>query len=45
MVERIKWALVRPWISSRMKTFVTEVASVHLANEREGAVEMGIPGY
>ena len=28
-----------------METFVTEVAGVDFTNEREGAVEMSIPGY
>lgn len=28
-----------------METFVTEMAGVDFTNEREGAVEMSIPGY
>jgi len=28
-----------------METFVTEMAGVDFTDEREGAVEMSIPGY
>jgi hypothetical protein len=34
-----------PRVSRGMETLITEVASVNFANERESAVEVGIPGY
>lgn len=44
VVKRVKKAVVRPWVGRRVKTCITEVTSVGLANKRERTVEMGIPG-
>lgn len=45
MVKGIEKTLVRPRVVGRMESFVARVTGVHLGEERERAVEMGIPSY
>lgn len=44
MVKRVEPAVLGPWVCSWVKTFVTEMAGVDFADEREGSVEVGVPG-
>ena len=43
VVKRVKPTILGPWVCARVKTFVTEVAGVHLADHRERAIEVGVP--
>jgi hypothetical protein len=44
MVKGVEKALVRPRIVRRVEALFAHVAGVHFREEREGAVEMGVPG-
>lgn len=43
VVERIKQALVTPWVAGGVKTVFGEGVGADLADERKGAVEVGVP--
>ena len=44
MIERVEDALVRPWVRLRVETLVAEMTGMGFAEEREVAVEVGVPG-
>ena len=44
VVKGVEQALVGPWVCSWVETLVAEMAGVDFADERKGAVELGVPG-
>lgn len=45
MVESVKWSFMRPGVCSRVKTFVSEMSSVHFTQERKRPIKMSVPCY
>ena len=43
MIEGIKDTLVRPWVCSRVKALVAQVAGVHFADKGKSAIKMSVP--
>jgi hypothetical protein len=44
VVKGVEQAFMGPWVCSRVEPLVAEMAGVDVADERKGAVELGVPG-